>query len=1753
MKKTIIISIAAAVVIGGGVLAYVLLQPETPDGSKRDIPVLSDTIDNQFALKADQQDSLGVETVSTFTLTSEKPIEKDLITGNLVIEPSMKYKIESSDSNTFTIVPEEALEADTIYTFSMLTQPEGETVKREYNWAYQIKETFKIAGTLPRDETTSVPTNSGIEIYFSHENYTDYENYITISPAVEGRFEQYRKTLVFVPDSLASETVYTVTVKQGLPLSGSELTLADDYTFQFETEREAGRNYSYLSFDKQFYEYPTSEAPIVTLQEYNTGLDNIVVTVYGFSSFSEFTGTVATRDSLPRWAYYAIDQNPISTDGLNIVSTFTATKQSTDYETYLEFPEALPQGYYLVEIIYNDKPAQTFLQVGNMAASYQGGGQNSFIWVHDLGSGQPVIDAAVGYSRNSEFSANTDADGIALFDTPDDITTSSNNQVVGTPFYTVDTGDQQLLVPLTYRYYGFNYHSNIAPRDYWAYLYVNRTLYAPTDSLKFWGVLKPRTGKATLDEVTVELIKSSRYYGGDDVVIKSQTVDISSYGTLLGEFDFTNLNPGYYTLRAMVGDETIVSEGVNIGTFTKPAYKIEITTPKKAIFEGEEAVFDIRAQFFDGTPVSNMALSYTSGFGDGSVTTDTRGQAQVVFQTDYSYDDYYPNHIYFSVHPEQAELADTTAEATLYTFGPHAMISAQGKNDGTVSGTVNEVVLDNLNAEADDFTWDYEGEPIANATVNLSIIHEYYTKTETGTRYDFINKKTYKTYDYQHHTDLVEEGSTMTDADGEYTYSFTAEEDSNYRIYLTTIDTDGREAQTNAYIHSGIQRTGYRQGYDNYYIAVDAGDDQYSTTYQPGENATVSFYKNEEVLPETETSQYVYFKGQQNFFDVIATDQPTNSFTFQESYVPNIYVYGLYFDGRNYHLTNPLKLHYDQSLKALQLDIQLDEEAYRPGDTVNLTVTATDPDSNPARGEINVSAIDEALTAIQWENDPDILDTLYESLPVPLTMAYQSHETLKAPMAEGGGCFTGGTPILMADGSRKPIADVQVGDMVLTRQSPDNPALVAARVKGTTQHFVDTYLEINNSLKVTPEHIVYLNGRWQPIGTAHIGDSLVNADGQTVTIFSVRERHLADSVYNLSIDKYHTFIADNVYVHNNKAPLRQDFQDIAYFGSQETDRNGQATFQFELPDNVTAWQTTVHGITADLKAGATQTAVIATLPFYIDASVASDYVVGDKPIIKIRGVGAGVATEQTVTYNISYPGYSNEIITTTGAPYEMVQVALPEDFSAGEHSIKIEAEAGQYADAIQKSFTYHQSNILDSVVNYYALADDPEIAGSDTLNTTLTFTNLERGQYYRTLRRLTWQYGDRIDQRLARYQAGRLLEEYFDETSRSESFQFTDYQVEEGGIALLPYSSAELLLTAKVMEVGSDLFDSESATLYFQQVLDATDSNIDEIVYALFGLANLGEPVLTDINLLLDNHEIEPQLKLYLIRGIANLGATEYAVSLLEGIIQEYGEYAEPYLRLNLGETRDDYIESTYQAAIVAAAVSSENAGELFGYALANRAQYQLNTIEKIAYIQTALPLLSGDPVSFTYMLEGVSKDITLENSDTYTLLVTPGQLADISFQNISGAVGLVASYQEPVNIAEEPVDNQLSIQRSYSVDGRATAAFQEGDIIKVTITPTINTNAIDNSYQLTDYIPGGLKLLTNLRSRGLNYDKYLRYPYEVNGQALKFWSGKPGQAFHYYATVISKGLFIAEPPSIQGFVVKESKNFGQLQNVTIE
>ncbi len=137
-------------------------------------------------------------------------------------------------------------------------------------------------------------------------------------------------------------------------------------------------------------------------------------------------------------------------------------------------------------------------------------------------------------------------------------------------------------------------------------------------------------------------------------------------------------------------------------------------------------------------------------------------------------------------------------------------------------------------------------------------------------------------------------------------------------------------------------------------------------------------------------------------------------------------------------------------------------------------------------------------------------------------------------------CFLKDTKVLMGNGKYKNIEEIRVGDIV-TAFDEKLKTKVNRKVTDVFHHSYNEmgnyYMIINDFLKVTPNHPMYINGKWDKIGNAVLGDELGCKDS-LVSITKIDYIFAKVPTYNIEVEKnhnYHVLLSGkNILVHNKQ-------------------------------------------------------------------------------------------------------------------------------------------------------------------------------------------------------------------------------------------------------------------------------------------------------------------------------------------------------------------------------------------------------------------------------------------------------------------------------------------------------------------------------------------------------------------------------------------------------------------------------------------
>ena len=1727
-----------------------------------------------FELTAQGADSAGLAPGGTFVLKSSKNLTAFQVKQILEFEPKADFDVESLGDKRYQVKPKSTLAENTVYAVA-IKEGAGD---RDYSWAFQVKAPFQVTETSPRDKGSHVPQNSTVEVMFNREGLVDFPQYFEISPAAPGRFEYHGDKVVFLPkNGLAPKTVYRVTIKKGLRASGSEDILGSDFSFAFETSESSYVPAPSLNFARDFVEFVPDRRPTMEIYSYGTDLAQATGELYQFASAQEFMESYRkSRDWDLAWAYYYWNrpEGHYLPAGEKKISSFTPAITQVSYQKYLELPQELKAGYYLVEVRLGDIKRYAWLQVSSVAQYFSMTDGTGLLWAYDFPGKKPLAGAEVSFWDDAGRQTNlakADSEGLARFTTPDSVRALSKAK--GPQFFQVD-GTLPSAVGLVQDRYSWQGDKTDPVDEFWQYLSTDRPVYRGSDTARFWGVVRGRARNMKGQQVRVGLYRSYYWFGSqsyfspempqqDRTPLTFTDVAVSSFDTITGELPFRGLSPGTYAIVVSQGDLIISSRTVEVFTYAKPAYSITVNADKQALFAGESVTFSVKAAFFDGTPAAKLKLKYYAYWDNtvaGELALDANGEGKLAYTPPYYdrgeqyYWDYWPKSLQFSFSPANAEEGQISGNASVLVFGPRIhMQSEQKANDGarfTFLVKTNQITPRQS---------EYIGDPAAGVNLRAKAVKTKWIAEESGEVYDPINRIVVKTYNYRSEETSGPELAGSTNGSGEWTFSMDlpAAKDAYWRVEITGADSAGRPLRQTIYPYytSATYAGYYGGGYEtwrNFSMNLRLKDDRQENAFRTGEQVPLEVVITQGELAEG--SPVLFYRYQNNIDRAEILRSRVFSEEFSEAFRPSVkyraVVVGPYGFEESYDVMATSKTE-DYTLKIL---LEPDKKQYRPGEEARLNVTVQDAAGRGVASEVNLAVVDEAVFQMlpyYWQQS--YVETLFRSITIN-PLSHGSAYAFLRPSNDGGGggCFAAGTPVLLASGRTKPIEDIRTGDVVMAFRSETDKRLARAVVQGTTQHIVDEYLLINGELKVTPEHVMFINGKWDFASNAKVGDVFVGSRGEAELLRSTRLiRAPGTVVYNLTVGKYHTYFAGGYWVHNagkGDGEARINFVDTAFFQNVETGKDGRGEVRFRLADNVTSWRVTAQAFdTEKIQAGQQQELLPASLPFFVEATMAEEYLTGDKPEIRLRAFGTSLREGEPVTFTVK-SGSLNFERKTEGSG-NMAYIGL-EALPAGTHELAISASQGSQSDAIVRKIKVADSYFRAQAGQSYRLEENlRNIAGNGDGWTTLLFSDAAKGKFYRPIQSLQYQWGIRVDQLTVKHWALKLLSEHFGQREPLEPLDLRPYHVpDDKGISLFPYSDGDLAVSALVSDLAPDSVHQSAVKNYFKNSLRDEKADIHRSARALYGLAALREPVLVKLQLLATEKDLTLEDKMYVALGLAKLGDREGARRIYENEIRPQLNFQGPDAWFEGIADETARVKHTALAGILASYLHSGDVNQLWSYLMGHYPVKDLDILERALIAKYELGRAAGkSAASFTYDTGKRREPVELKNGNTFQLLLPADELQALRFSDIRGDVEVATGYERPENPDALKKDGNLQLARTYLVNDKPVTSLKEGDVVKVRIKPQIAKGALDGTYQIVDYLPAGLRPITQTYYPDMYFSSEgpcnrIWYPDMIVGNAVHFTVGKdfgkgpfcPGDSLNYMARVVSKGEYKANPALLQ-------------------
>ena len=598
---------------------------------------------------------------------------------------------------------------------------------------------------------------------------------------------------------------------------------------------------------------------------------------------------------------------------------------------------------------------------------------------------------------------------------------------------------------------------------------------------------------------------------------------------------------------------------------------------------------------------------------------------------------------------------------------------------------------------------------------------------------------------------------------------------------------------------------------------------------------------------------------------------------------------------------------------------------------------------------------------------------------------------------------------------------------------------------------------------------------------------------------------------------------------------RDDFRDAVTFQRVATGADGRGSVAFDLSDDLTSWHLTATAVDGKLDSGFASVQLPVGLPFFVDAMLAPEYLAGETPVLRSRAFGTVLSATDEVRFTVSAPTLGLAATTVRGKAFDDVRVPLPA-LVAGDHRVRIDAEATvngrTYRDAIIRTIHVVGSR-LSGLVSSYDMLEPGFVPHGGPGLTTYVITDAGRGRLIDLLERLASEQSGRFDKLAAADLARHMLVDEFGFSPTAfppVAFDVTSYQ--PGGITLLPYSSADLFLTARAALVVPGLIDPAALRGALADWGSAEDADVtrERQIAALAGRAGLGDDVLASLRGFAAT-DLTVRERLWLALGLAASGDDDAARDIERSLLTSAGQRLGPWVRLSTGATLRDTLDASGLLLLLAGRLGDPLAHDVSSYLAAVPSGEVIFPLEQVGYAEGFLARLPRDPGRFAWTVAGERHEVELQPGGASTLVVTSKQLASLTIERLAGELAVVTSWTSPDFAL--PTSSSIQIQRTVTPDNDAP----DDRFVHVKIHVSFGPQAAPGCYRLADLAPSGL---APVGATGGAFDEEVatprNWPYRIDGQEVA-WCASPGDTSHdytYAARVVSPGTYRWEPAILQ-------------------
>lgn len=1084
--------------------------------------------------------------------------------------------------------------------------------------------------------------------------------------------------------------------------------------------------------------FSSQEAPIVGISSYNLKNENVNVDVYN-SEIDDFLKFLV-HDEKNRQIY-----PKVSLDNKYKIGT-VEIKSGDKFELPIN-----ENGVFIVHAYSDDVEAFSFVIRSNTGVVFKEGKDSLLVWTQDLKTKRKIPNQNITFYNlkekiNKLDNYKTNSDGLAETKLSDqyDVAIVGNKK---------DLSFVKLNLTLNDYYNSFNLKQSLKHKYF---LFTDRTLYKPGDVLYFKAILRDDNDIDYLIPNGQWIAKIS-YWDEKEQVLAEKIFYTNDFGSFDGEFkipedvktgdNFTlsieklgqnkeNLSSYFYNYY---DEETYFS----VENYRKPEYTLNVESEKTESMNQLDIVFNIDGKYFSGQPLNGEKVDYVIRSRDFYEDTFYNEQDFNYYKDNYYFGSYGNQIQSGSVYLDNDGKAKVSVKANILD-GKNKIYSIELNYASEVGENVKAqknvlVYAAEYSIYRKDYRWNFN----LNEDVKLDLfLKEMRDDVDLSNREIKIisakriwwEKNTVNDgrdrshYNYTRKEESINSFEMKTDSSGKFQVIFHPEKAGSYEFFVSSLDSKNNFVSKKFNFWVSDENYFYSDQSNGLSLNMD------SISYKPGGIAKINIYSelaDRDVLFSVDRDFVHYYK-------VITLNGVSGQTEFPvlKEYMPSMNLSAVSFSDNDLDTTyEDMKVSAES--EKLNIDISTDKDTYGAGDEVKVNIKVSDQKGNPQVAEITLWTIDKALLELTESSEKNSFNYFWNYRNGYTSVANSLEEFGINAAESGGGCFKGGTKILMADKSFKNIEDVNIGDFILTRNGENDDKLVSAKVVSLHQKEVDGYFVVNDYLKVTENHLIWVNQSWRRVDKLKVGDILIDKNGENVIVRKLFWQKEKTKVYNLEIENKHSYFADVIWVHNGKGGSeRSIFKDTAYWAPNVvTNKMGESEVSFRLPDDLTTWVFSIIGSTKDSKFGNATYEIKTSQPVILRPQLPNFLYSGDEATIYVDAQNfSGEKREFLVTANFDGGEVKNteqKIEIENGETKELSFDVVPNEEKESKITFSInpiinsqnlsEKESNEikskFSDKIVKTLSIEKYGFLEKTFLNYKVGENNELnVNEDALN-----------------------------------------------------------------------------------------------------------------------------------------------------------------------------------------------------------------------------------------------------------------------------------------------------------------------------------------------------------------------------------------------------------------------------------------------------